>query len=161
MSHCFIMQTPAYPRPFVITDAALNIAPTLKDKADIIRNAVDLVHAFGIERPHVAILAAVETVNPSMPATLDAAALCKMADRGQIGGAVLDGPLAFDNAVSAAAARSSRPTRNGLRRLTPRAFFTEAWRRARAPGFERKSHQANECSDAGRIRTKHRLFPYL
>jgi phosphate acetyltransferase/phosphate butyryltransferase len=106
MSHCFIMQTPAYPRPFVITDAALNIAPTLKDKADIIRNAVDLVHAFGIERPHVAILAAVETVNPSMPATLDAAALCKMADRGQIAGAVLDGPLAFDNAVSAAAART-------------------------------------------------------
>ena len=106
MSHCFIMQTPAYPRPFIITDAAINIAPTLKDKADIIRNAVDLAHAFGIERPHVAILAAVETINPSMPATLDAAALCKMADRGQIAGAVLDGPLAFDNAVSAAAART-------------------------------------------------------
>jgi len=106
MSHCFIMQTPAYPRPFIITDAALNIAPTLKDKADIIRNAVDLAHAFGIERPHVAILAAVETINPSMPATLDAAALCKMADRGQIAGAVVDGPLAFDNAVSAAAART-------------------------------------------------------
>ena len=105
MSHCFIMQTPAYPRPFVITDAALNIAPTLKDKADIVRNAVDLARAFGIERPRVAILAAVETVNASMPATLDAAALCKMADRGQISGAVLDGPLAFDNAVSAAAAR--------------------------------------------------------
>jgi phosphate acetyltransferase/phosphate butyryltransferase len=106
MSHCFIMQTPAYPRPFIITDAAINIAPTLKDKADIIRNAVDLAHAFGIERPHVAILAAVETINPNMPATLDAAALCKMADRGQIAGAVLDGPLAFDNAVSAAAART-------------------------------------------------------
>jgi phosphate acetyltransferase/phosphate butyryltransferase len=103
MSHCFIMQTPAYPRPFIITDAAINIAPTLKDKADIIRNAVDLAHAFGIERPHVAILAAVETINPNMPATLDAAALCKMADRGQIAGAVLDGPLAFDNAASAAA----------------------------------------------------------
>jgi len=106
MSHCFVMQTPAYPRPFIITDAAINIAPTLKDKADIIRNAVDLTHAFGIERPHVAILAAVETINPNMPATLDAAALCKMADRGQIAGAVLDGPLAFDNAVSAAAART-------------------------------------------------------
>jgi phosphate acetyltransferase/phosphate butyryltransferase len=106
MSHCFIMQTPAYPRPFIITDAAINIAPTLRDKADIIRNAVDLAHAFGIARPRVAILAAVETVNPSMPATLDAAALCKMADRGQIAGAVLDGPLAFDNAVSAAAART-------------------------------------------------------
>jgi phosphate acetyltransferase/phosphate butyryltransferase len=106
MSHCFIMQTPAYPRPFIITDAALNIAPTLKDKADIIRNAVDLAHAFGIERPRVAILAAVETVNPNMPATLDAAALCKMDDRGQVAGAIVDGPLAFDNAVSAAAART-------------------------------------------------------
>jgi phosphate acetyltransferase/phosphate butyryltransferase len=106
MSHCFIMQTPAYPRPFIITDAAINIAPTLQDKADIVRNAVDLAHAFGIARPRVAILAAVETINPGMPATLDAAALCKMADRGQIAGAVLDGPLAFDNAVSAAAART-------------------------------------------------------
>jgi phosphate acetyltransferase/phosphate butyryltransferase len=106
MSHCFLMQTPAYPRPFIITDAAINIAPTLRDKADIVRNAVDLAHAFGVARPRVAILAAVETVNDHMPATLDAAALCKMADRGQITGAVLDGPLAFDNAVSAAAART-------------------------------------------------------
>ena len=106
MSHCFLMQTPAYPRPFIITDAALNIAPTLVDKADIVRNAVDLAHAFGLSRPRVAILAAVETVNPHMPATLDAAALCKMANRGQIEGAILDGPLAFDNAVSPAAART-------------------------------------------------------
>jgi len=106
MSHCFLMQTPAYPRPFIITDAAINISPTMEQKADIIRNAVDLAHAFGVARPRVAILAAVETVNPHMPATLDAAALCKMADRGQIAGAVLDGPLAFDNAVSAAAART-------------------------------------------------------
>jgi phosphate acetyltransferase/phosphate butyryltransferase len=106
MSHCFLMQTPAYPRPFIITDAAINIAPTLEEKADIVRNAVDLAHAFGIARPRVAILAAVETINPHMPATLDAAILCKMADRGQIAGAVLDGPLAFDNAVSAAAART-------------------------------------------------------
>ena len=106
ISHCFVMQTPAYPRPFLITDAAINIAPTLQDKLDIVRNAVDLAHAFGIERPRVAVLAAVETVNPHMPATLDAAALCKMADRGQIAGAVVDGPLAFDNAVSAAAART-------------------------------------------------------
>jgi phosphotransacetylase/acyl dehydratase len=106
ISHCFVMQTPAYPRPFIITDAAINIAPTLQDKLDIVRNAVDLAHAFGIERPRVAVLAAVETVNPHMPATLDAAALCKMADRGQIEGAVVDGPLAFDNAVSAAAART-------------------------------------------------------
>ena len=105
LSHCFLMQTPAYPRPFIITDAAINIAPTLADKADIIRNAIDLAHAIGVAEPRVAILAAVETVNPSMPATLDAAALCKMADRGQINGALLDGPLAFDNAVSMAAAR--------------------------------------------------------
>jgi phosphate acetyltransferase len=105
ISHCFIMQTPAYPRPFIITDAAINIAPTLEEKADIIRNAIDLSQVIGVARPRVAILAAVETVNPHMPATLDAAALCKMADRGQITGGVLDGPLAFDNAVSAAAAR--------------------------------------------------------
>src|SRR4030095_7812645 len=106
MSHCFLMQTPAYPRPFIITDAALNIAPTLADKADIVRNAVDLAHAFGVARPRVATLAAAETVNAHIPPTLDAAALCKMADRGQIEGAILDGPLAFDNAVSAAAART-------------------------------------------------------
>jgi phosphate acetyltransferase/phosphate butyryltransferase len=106
MSHCFLMQTPSYSRPFIITDAALNIAPTLSDKADIVRNAVDLAHAFGVAQPRVAILAAVETINPHMPATLDAGALCKMADRGQIEGAILDGPLAFDNAVSAAAART-------------------------------------------------------
>jgi phosphate acetyltransferase/phosphate butyryltransferase len=106
MSHCFLMQTPAYPRPFIITDAAINIAPTLQDKADIMRSAIELAHAFGIAQPRVAVLAAVETVNPHMPATLDAAALCKMADRGQIAGAIVDGPLAFDNAVSAAAART-------------------------------------------------------
>nr|WP_316640080.1 bifunctional enoyl-CoA hydratase/phosphate acetyltransferase [uncultured Roseateles sp.] len=105
ISHCFLMQTPAYPRPFIITDAAINITPSLEDKADIIRNAITLAHAIGVEQPRVAILAAVETVNPHMPATLDAAALCKMADRGQITGALLDGPLAFDNAVSIAAAR--------------------------------------------------------
>ena len=105
VSHCYLMQTPAYPRPFIITDAAINIAPTLADKADIVRNAIDLAHAIGVAEPRVAILAAVETVNASMPATLDAAALCKMADRGQITGGLLDGPLAFDNAVSIAAAR--------------------------------------------------------
>ncbi len=105
LSHCFLMQTPAYPRPFIITDAAINIAPNLDEKADIIRNAVSLAQAIGVQQPRVAILAAVETVNPRMPATLDAAALCKMADRGQIKGALLDGPLAFDNAISIAAAR--------------------------------------------------------
>ena len=105
LSHCYLMQTPAYPRPFILTDAAINIAPTLSEKADIVRNAIDLAHAIGVAVPRVAILAAVETVNPAMPATLDAAALCKMADRGQITGGILDGPLAFDNAVSIAAAR--------------------------------------------------------
>ena len=105
ITHCFVMQTPFYPRPFIITDAAINIVPALLDKLDIVRNAIDLAHILGVSNPHVAILAAVETVNANMPATLDAAALCKMADRGQITGAVLDGPLAFDNAISLAAAR--------------------------------------------------------
>lgn len=105
LSHCYLMQTPAYPRPFVITDAAIHIAPTLEEKADIVRNAVELAHTIGIDLPRVAILAAVETINPRMPATLDAAALCKMADRRQITGALLDGPLAFDNAISPEAAR--------------------------------------------------------
>jgi phosphate acetyltransferase/phosphate butyryltransferase len=105
LSHCFLMEVAAYPRPFIITDAAVNIAPNLNAKADIVRNAITLAHAIGVRQPRVAILAAVETVNANMPATLDAAALCKMADRGQIAGGVLDGPLAFDNAVSPEAAR--------------------------------------------------------
>ena len=104
LSHCYLMQTAAYPYPFIITDAAINIAPTLQVKADIVRNAIDLAHVIGVAVPRVAILSAVETVNPRMPSTLDAAALCKMADRGQISGGVLDGPLAFDNAVSPEAA---------------------------------------------------------
>jgi len=105
ISHCFLMQSPRYPRPFIVTDAAINIAPTLETKADIVRNAIELARVIGVAQPRVAILAAVETVNPAMPSTLDAAALCKMADRGQIEGALLDGPLAFDNAVSEEAAR--------------------------------------------------------
>lgn len=105
VSHCFLLETPNYPRPFIITDAAINIAPTLVEKVDIIQNAINLAHVIGVEKPAVAILAAVETVNPNMQSTLDAAALCKMADRGQITGAVLDGPLAFDNAVSEEAAK--------------------------------------------------------
>ncbi|AOR80537.1 bifunctional enoyl-CoA hydratase/phosphate acetyltransferase [Novosphingobium resinovorum] len=105
ISHAYLMDVPDHPNPLIITDAAINIAPTLAEKADIIRNAIDLAHAIGIEVPRVAILAAVETVNPAMPSTLDAAALCKMADRGQITGGLLDGPLAFDNAISEAAAR--------------------------------------------------------
>jgi phosphate acetyltransferase len=105
ISHVFVMDVPTYPRPMLITDAAVNIAPSLEEKADITQNAIYLAHALGVPEPRVAILAAVETVNPKMQSTLEAAALCKMADRGQIKGGVLDGPLAFDNAVSADAAR--------------------------------------------------------
>ena len=105
ISHAYLMDVPGHAEPLIITDAAINIAPDLPAKADIVRNAIDLAHVIGIEAPRVAILCAVETVNPVMPATLDAAALCKMAERGQIAGGVLDGPLAFDNAVSEAAAR--------------------------------------------------------
>jgi phosphotransacetylase len=104
ISHVFIMDVPTYHKVLVITDGAINIAPTLEDKADICQNAIDLVIALGLEKPKVAILAAVETVTSKMPATIDAAALCKMAERGQIKGALLDGPLAFDNAISAQAA---------------------------------------------------------
>ena len=106
VSHVFVMDVPAYDRMLLVTDAAINIEPSLADKADIARNAIDLAHALGIEVPRVAIVSAVETVNPGLPSTLDAAALCKMADRGQIDGALLDGPLAFDNAVSEHAART-------------------------------------------------------
>jgi phosphate acetyltransferase len=106
ISHVFMMDVPTYPRPLLITDAAVNVQPTLEDKVDIVQNAIDLALMLHIPEPKVAILAAVETVNPSMPATLDAAALCKMADRGQIKGGILDGPLAFDNAISEFAART-------------------------------------------------------
>jgi phosphate acetyltransferase len=105
MSHVFRFEVPTYDRPLLVTDAAVNIAPTLLEKADILRNAIDLAHALGLERPRVALLSAVETVTPKIASTLDAAALCKMADRGQIVGAILDGPLAFDNAISLEAAR--------------------------------------------------------
>jgi len=104
ISHVFLMDVPTYHKVLIVTDAAINIAPTLEDKADICRNAIDLARTLGVARPKVAILAAVETVTAKMPATIDAAALCKMAERGQITGAVVDGPLAFDNAISASAA---------------------------------------------------------
>ena len=104
ISHVFIMDVPTYHKVLIVTDAAINIAPDLATKADIVQNAVDMLRALGLARPKVAILSAVETVNPKIPGTLDAAVLCKMADRGQITGAVLDGPLAFDNAISRAAA---------------------------------------------------------
>jgi phosphotransacetylase len=104
ISHAFIMDVPTYPKPLVVTDAAINIFPDLETKADIVQNAIDMAHAFGREMPKVAILSAVETVTPKIPSTIDAAALCKMAERGQITGGLLDGPLAFDNAISKEAA---------------------------------------------------------
>jgi phosphotransacetylase len=106
ISHVFIMDVPTYHKVLIVTDAAINIAPSLEDKADICQNAIDLARSLGLKQPKVAILAAVETVNSKMSATLDAAALCKMAERGQIKGALLDGPLAFDNAISKEAART-------------------------------------------------------
>ena len=108
LSHAFLMDVPTYHKVLIVTDGAINIAPTLEDKVHIVQNAIDLARSFGVERPKVAILAAVESVNSKMPATLDAAALCKMADRGQIKGGVLDGPLAFDNAINLDAAKTKR-----------------------------------------------------
>lgn len=105
ISHVFAMDVPAYDRALFITDAAINIAPVLADKRDIIQNVIDLVTALGLAQPRVAILSAVETVNEKIPSTIEAAALCKMAERGQITGGILDGPLAFDNAISEQAAR--------------------------------------------------------
>jgi phosphotransacetylase/acyl dehydratase len=106
ISHVYLFDVTAYPRPLMITDAAINIQPSLSDKRDICQNAIDFAHVLGIAQPRVAILAAVETVSDKMPSTLDAAALCKMAERGQIKGGMLDGPLAFDNAISPEAART-------------------------------------------------------
>jgi phosphotransacetylase len=105
ISHVFIMDVPTYHKVIIVTDAAINIAPALEEKADICQNAIDLAISLGVQKPKVAILAAVETVTSKMPSTIDAAALCKMAERGQIKGGVLDGPLAFDNAISKDAAR--------------------------------------------------------
>ena len=105
ISHVFVMDVPTYHKVLFVTDAAINIAPTLEDKVDICQNAIDLAVALGLEQPKVAILAAVETVNSKMPSTIDAAALCKMSDRGQITHGLLDGPLAFDNAISSDAVR--------------------------------------------------------
>ncbi len=106
ISHVFVMLVPGYERPLLVTDAAINIEPCLEEKVDIVQNAIDLSHALGIPCPRVALLSAVETVTSKLRSTIDAAALCKMADRGQITGGLLDGPLAFDNAVSLEAART-------------------------------------------------------
>ena len=104
VSHAFVMDVPGLGRPLILTDCVVNIAPGLMEKREIAQNAIDFAHALGIAKPYMAILSAVETINPAIPSTLDAAALCKMAERGQITGAVLDGPLAFDNAISAESA---------------------------------------------------------
>ena len=104
VSHCFVMDVPSYAHALLITDAAVNIAPSLEDKVDIVQNAIELAQAMGVEEVRVAILSAMETINPKVPSTIEAAALCKMADRGQITGALLDGPLALDNAISLEAA---------------------------------------------------------
>ena len=104
ISHCFVMDVPGHPDPLIITDAAVNIAPSLADKVDIVQNAIDLGHALGFPEVRVAIMSAMETVNPAVPSTIEAAALCKMAERGQITGGTLDGPLALDNAINPEAA---------------------------------------------------------
>lgn len=105
ISHCFVMDVPNHDTPLVISDAAVNIAPTLEDKVHIVQNAIDLIHALGAEQARVAILSAMETINPKVQSTIEAAALCKMADRGQITGGILDGPLALDNAIDLTAAQ--------------------------------------------------------
>jgi phosphate acetyltransferase len=104
ISHCFVMDVPTYAEALIVSDAAVNIAPTLEEKVDIVQNAIDLAHALGAREVRVAILSAMETVNPKVPSTIEAAALCKMADRGQITGGILDGPLALDNAINLHAA---------------------------------------------------------
>ena len=105
ISHCFVMDVPSYAYPLIVSDAAVNIAPTLEDKVHIVQNAIDLAHALGQTEVRVAILSAMETVNPKVPSTVEAAALCKMADRQQITGGILDGPLALDNAIDLEAAQ--------------------------------------------------------
>lgn len=105
VSHCFVMDVPGHETALIITDAAINIAPTLEEKVDIVQNSIDLGHALQLDKVRVAILSAMETVNPKVPSTIEAAALCKMADRGQITGAIIDGPLALDNAIDLGAAR--------------------------------------------------------
>jgi phosphotransacetylase len=110
ISHVYVIDVPSHPRILLVSDAAVNICPTLEDKVDIVQNAIDLAHVVGIAEPKVAILSAIETVNPKIRSTVEAAALCKMAERGQISGGIVDGPLAFDNAISREAARKKNIT---------------------------------------------------
>lgn len=134
ISHCFIMDVPGHAEPLIITDAAVNIAPDLDAKVDIVQNAIDLAHAMGAEEVRVALLSAMETVTSKVPSTVEAAALCKMADRGQITGALLDGPLALDNAISREAAAIKKIT-------SPRR---RARKRARGSGSRGGQHAGQE-----------------
>jgi Phosphotransacetylase len=147
ISHCFIMDVPGHPDALIITDAAVNIAPTLDDKVDIIQNAIDLAHAMGVAEVRVAILSAMETVNAKVPSTIEAAALCKMADRGQITGALLDGPLALDNAISPEAAAIKQIALRSL--VGPMSLWFQILRRAtcwpRACRFWRKRMPRGSC----------------
>ena len=169
ISHVFAIDAPAYPRPLFITDAAVNIFPTLIDKRDIVQNAIDLVTALGIVTPRVAILSAVETVSPDIQSTIDAAALCKMADRGQIAGGILDGPLAFDNAVSArsGAAQGHRlsrrgPSRHSRRaRLRGRQYARQAARLSRRCGNGRDRSGRARADHADEPRRQHHRPPRL
>ena len=147
ISHCFIMDVPNHPNALIITDAAVNIAPTLDEKVDIVQNAIDLAHALGFPEVRVAILSAMETVTAKVPSTVEAAALCKMADRGQITGALLDGPLALDNAISpeAAAIKGIKSHRGGAREC------------ARRPGSRSGQHARQEpVLSGGRRCGRHR-----
>src|SRR5690349_9289148 len=152
VSHVFVMDVPSYPEPLFITDAAINIFPDLETKADICRNAIDLHLGLGLGVPRVAILSAVETVNPKIPGTIDAAALCKMADRGQIAGGLLDGPLALDNAISpeAAAIKGIRSEVAGRAQILV------------VPDLEAGNMLAKNLSDtAGEITTRRQMQPVL
>ena len=162
ISHCFIMDVPGHPEPLIITDAAVNIAPDLDAKVDIVQNAIDLAHAMGQAEVRVAILAAMETVTAKAPSTIEAAALSKMADRGQITGAFVDGPFALDNAISPEAAgsrKSSRPSR-----AAPTCWWfptsrpATCWRRA-CPSLPEPTRRAS-CSARGR-RSSSQAAPIL
>ena len=129
ISHCFVMDVPGHETALIITDAAVNIAPTLEDKVHIVQNAIDLARALRVDPVRVAILSAMETVNPKVPSTIEAAALCKMADRGQITGGILDGPLALDNAIDLGAAKIKK-IKSPVAGIRPTCSWCPTWRPA-------------------------------
>jgi phosphate acetyltransferase len=162
ISHCFIMDVPSHPEPLIITDAAVNIAPDLDAKVDIIQNAIDLAHAMGLAEVRVAILSAMETVTAKAPSTIEAAALSKMVDRGQITGAFVDGPFALDNAISPEAAAIKKIVSPVAGRanvlVVPDSRPATCWRRA-CPSSRRPTRRAS-CSARGR-RSSSRAAPIL